>query len=106
MTKEEVRAVNEVKVVKEVVEVMNEYINSKKDIPYERIISIVEQLKKVEEDYKNIINELLLSNALMVKFEQLIELIGTVGTISIENEETLDNTITILNNCIYSSKER
>lgn len=97
MTKEEICVVKEVKVVPKI---LREYIRDKKDIPYEVVKDVVQKLEKFEEDYNKTINELLLSNSLVVKFEQLIELIGTVGTISIEDEETLDKTITVLTNCV------
>lgn len=66
---------------------------------------VVNKLKEIEEDYNKTINELLLSNALVVKFEQLIELIGTVGTISVEDDKKLDKTITILSNCVDAIKD-
>lgn len=102
MTKEEKVAVKDVEVV---LEVLKEYMNSKKDMPYEVLKDVVNKLKEIEEDYNKTINELLLSNALVVKFEQLIELIGTVGTISVEDDKKLDKTITILSNCVDAIKD-
>lgn len=102
MTKEEFKAVNEVKVV---LEVLSGYIDRKENISNEVLKDVVNKLNQAEEDYNKTINELLLCNSLVVKYEQLIELIGTLGTISVEDEAKLDKTITILGDCINTIKD-
>ena len=97
MTKEESKAVNEVKVV---LEVLNRCINEEENISKEVLKDVIKKLSKVEEDYNKTINELLLCNSLEVKYEQLIELIGTLGIISVEDEAKLDKTITTLSDCV------
>lgn len=102
MTKEEIKAVNEVKVV---LEVLNGYIDRKENISNEVLKDVVNKLNQAEKDYNRTINELLLCNSLVVKYEQLIELIGTLGTISVEDEAKLDKTVTVLSDCIKTIKD-
>ena len=97
MTKEENKAVNEVKVV---LEVLNGYIESEENISNEKLKYVVNKLKQVEEDYNKTINELLYCNSLVVKYEQLMGLIGTLGTISVEDEAKLDKAIIALDDCV------
>lgn len=106
MTNKKSKAVKEVKVV---LEVFEKYAVTKKDIPYEKLKETVDRLKKAEEElafmekeYYKTINELLLTNSLLTKFEQLCEMIGTIGTISVESEDKLDKTINILHEGIKS----
>ena len=102
MTKEEIKAVNEVKVV---LEVLNAYIDRKENISNEVLKDVVNKLNQAEKDYNRTINELLLCNSLVVKYEQLIELIGTLGTISVEDEAKLDKTVTVLSDCIKTIED-
>lgn len=102
MTKEEIKAVNEVKVV---LEVLNGYIDRKENISNEVLKDVVNKLNQAEKDYNRTINELLLCNSLVVKYEQLIELIGTLGTISVEDEAKLDKTVTVLSDCIKTIED-
>ena len=102
MTKEESKAVNEVKVV---LEVLNRCINEEENISKEVLKDVIKKLSKVEEDYNKTINELLLCNSLAVKYEQLIELIGTLGTISDEDEAKFNKAIAKLSNCIKKIKD-
>ncbi len=101
MTKEEIKAVNEVKVV---LEVLNEYIDKKDSISNDKLKYIVNKLQQIEEDYNKTINELLYCNSLVIKYEQLMELIGTLGAISVEDEARFNRTITILGDCIKKNK--
>ncbi len=109
MTKKKNLVVKEVEVV---LEVLKEYVDSKKSMPYEaleeiknKLIDIDQKLIVIEEDYNKTINELLLSNSLLLKFEQLFEMIGTIGTISVEEEDNLDKLNTILKEGIDSMKD-
>lgn len=97
MTKEEIKAVNEVKVV---LEVLSGYIDKEENISNEKLKYVVNKLKQVEEDYNKTINELLYCNSLVVKYERLMELIGTLGTFSVEDEAKLDMAITVLSDCV------
>lgn len=102
MTKEEKRAVKEVEVVLGVK--IERYLDQKQDVPYEVMEKVVKKIMEIEEDYNKTKKDLLLSNFSAVKLEQLLELIGTVSTISVEDEEYLDKTIEVLNNHITSIK--
>ena len=53
-------------------------------------------MHKIEEDYNKTINDLLLSNSLVVKMEKVLELIGTLSASSVENEEKMDTAIKLL----------
>lgn len=88
ITKDENKAVKEVRVV---LEVLKEYVESKKDVPYAVLDEVFKKLLAVEEDYDKTIKDLLASNSLVVKYEQLLELIGIVSTISVEDEPEMDN---------------
>ena len=90
MIKEKNLAVKEVDVV---LEVLNKYYNEKKNIPYELLDSIISKIIVVKQDYDKTINELLSGNSLITKYEKLIELVGAVGTISVEDEEFLDKSL-------------
>lgn len=109
MTKKKNLAVKEVEVV---LAVFKEYVDSKKDMPCEVLEDVVNKMIEVEKiltiaekDYDRTIKELLFSNSLLVKFEQLFEMIGTLGTISVEDEKKLDKTIAILQSGIESIKD-
>ena len=93
---------NEVEVV---LAVVNEYLNEGKDIPCEVMKYVVQELNKLEENYNKTINDLMNCNSLVVKMEQLFNLIGTIGTISIEDEDKLDKTLFNLENYVKSIKD-
>lgn len=102
------KAVKEVKVV---LEVFEKYAVTKKNIPYENLKEAVNRLRRaekelafIEKEYYKTINELLLTNSLLTKFEQLCEMIGTLGTISVENEDKLDEIINVFQEGIKSIK--
>ncbi len=94
-----------VKDVEVVLEVLNKYLNLKEDMPYEVLQDVVIMLAKVEEDYDKTIKELLLSNSLVVKMEKFIEVIGAVGTISVEDEDKLDQSLDVLKNHLSNIKD-
>ena len=89
------KEVNEVEVV---LAVLGEYLDNGKDMPIEKMKYIVEKLNKIKEEYNKTINDLLNSYSLVVKMEKLYEIIGTIGTVSIEDEDKLDKTLEILGN--------
>ncbi len=93
ITKDENKAVKEVKVV---LEVLKEYFESKSDVPYAVLNEVFKKLLAVEEDYDKTIKDLLASNSLVVKYEQLLELIGIVSTISVEDELQMDEILSTL----------
>lgn len=90
---------NEVEVV---LAVVNEYLNERKDMPCEVMKYVVQELNKLEENYNKTINDLMNCNSLVVKMEQLFNLIGAIGTISIEDEDKLDKTLANLENYVKS----
>lgn len=100
MTKKKL-AVKEVEVV---LGVLKEYYGTNKNIPDAVIEDLINRLMEIEKDYEKTIDELLCSSSLVVKMEKLIEIIGTVGTISVEDEDKMDKTIDILNKHINSIK--
>ncbi len=102
MTKEETKVVNEVKVV---LEVLNGYVDRRENISNDKLKYVVNKLKKIDEDYKKTINELLYCNSLVIRYEQLIELIGTLGTISVEDEAKFNKAIAKLSDCIKKIKD-
>ena len=99
MIKEKNLAVKEVDVV---LEVLVEYYNKKESMPYDVLEGVINNLITIKQDYDKTINELLSSNSLISKYEKLMELVGAVGTISIEDEEFLDKSIGLINNLIKS----
>lgn len=99
MIKEKNLAVKEVDVV---LEVLMEYYNKKESMPYDVLEGVINNLITIKQDYDKTINELLSSNSLISKYEKLMELVGAVGTISIEDEEFLDKSIGLINNLIKS----
>ena len=99
MIKEKNLAVKEVDVV---LEVLMEYYNKKESMPYHVLERVINNLITIKQDYDKTINELLSSNSLISKYEKLMELVGAVGTISIEDEEFLDKSIGLINNLIKS----
>ena len=99
MIKEKNLAVKEVDVV---LEVLMEYYNKKESMPYDVLERVINNLITIKQDYDKTINELLSSNSLISKYEKLMELVGAVGTISIEDEEFLDKSIGLINNLIKS----
>lgn len=90
---------NEVEVV---LAVVKEYLNEEKDMPREVMKYVVQELNKLEENYNKTINDLMNCNSLVVKMEQLFNLIGAIGTISIEDEDKLDKTLANLENYVKS----
>lgn len=94
-----------VKDVEVVLGVLNKYLNSRGDMPYEVLQDVVIMLAKVKEDYDKTIKELLLSNSLVVKMEKFIEVIGAVGTISVEDEDKLDQSLDVLKNHLSKIKD-
>lgn len=90
---------NEVEVV---LAVVKEYLNKEKDMPCEVMKYVVQELNKLEENYNKTINDLMNCNSLVVKMEQLFNLIGAIGTISIEDEDKLDKTLANLENYVKS----
>lgn len=91
--------------VEVVLAVFKEYLNEGKDMPCEVMKYVVQELCKLEENYNKTINDLMDCNSLVVKMEQLYNLIGTIGTISIEDEEKLDKTLANLENHVKSIKD-
>ena len=100
MTKKKL-AVKEVEVV---LGVLKKYYGTNKNIPDAVIEDLINRLMEIEKDYEKTIDELLCSSSLVVKKEKLIEIIVTVGTISVEDEDKMDKTIDILNKHINSIK--
>ena len=90
------------KEVEVVLAVLKEYLNEGKDMPCEVMQYVVQELNKLEENYNKTISDLMDCNSLVVKMEQLVNLIGTIGTISIEDAEKLDETLIILDNHVKS----
>lgn len=90
---------NEVEVV---LAVVKEYLNEEKAMPCEVMKYVVQELNKLEENYNKTINDLMNCNSLVVKMEQLFNLIGAIGTISIEDEDKLDKTLANLENYVKS----
>ena len=99
MIKEKNLAVKEVDVV---LEVLMEYYNKKESMPYDVLESVIKNIITIKQDYDKTINELLSSNSLISKYEKLMELVGAVGTISVEDEEFLDKSLGLMSNLIKS----
>ena len=93
------------KEVEVVLAVFKEYLNDGKDMPCEVMQYVVQELNKIEENYNKTINDLMDCNSLVVKMEQLFNLIGTLGTVSIEDVEKLDKTLINLENHVKSIKD-
>ena len=91
--------------VEVVLAVFKEYLNEGKDMPCEVMQYVVQELNKIEENYNKTINDLMDWNSLVVKMEQLFNLIGTLGTVSIEDVEKLDKTLINLENHVKSIKD-
>ena len=91
--------------VEVVLVVLKEYLNEGKDMPCEVVQYVVKELNKIEENYNKTINDLMDCNSLVVKMEQLFNLIGTLGTVSIEDVEKLDKTLINLENHVKSIKD-
>lgn len=91
--------------VEVVLAVLKEYLNEGKDMPCEVVQYVVKKLNKIEENYNKTINDLMDCNSLVVKMEQLFNLIGTLGTVSIEDVEKLDKTLINLENHVKSIKD-
>ena len=91
--------------VEVVLVVLKEYLEKGKDIPCEVVQYVVKELNKIEENYNKTINDLMDCNSLVVKMEQLFNLIGTLGTVSIEDVEKLDKTLINLENHVKSIKD-
>ena len=93
------------KEVEVVLAVLKEYLEKGKDIPCEVGQYVVEELNKIEDNYNKTINDLDFCNSLVVKMEQLFNLIGAIGTISIEDVEKLDKTLVNLENHVKSIRD-
>ena len=91
--------------VEVVLAVFKEYLNEGKDMPCEVMQYVVQELNKIEENYNKTINDWMDCNSLVVKMEQLFNLIGTLGTVSIEDVEKLDKTLINLENHVKSIKD-
>ena len=91
--------------VEVVLAVFKEYLNEGKDMPCEVMQYVVQELNKIEENYNKTINDLMDCNSLVVKMEQLFNLIGAIGTISIEDVEKLDKTLINFENHVKSIKD-
>lgn len=91
--------------VEVVLAVLKEYLNEGKDMPCEVVQYVVKELNKIEGNYNKTINDLMDCNSLVVKMEQLFNLIGTLGTISIEDVEKLDKTLINLENHVKSIRD-
>ena len=91
--------------VEVVLAVLKEYLNEGKDMPCEVMQYVVQELNKIEENYNKTINDLMDCNSLVVKMEQLFNLIGTLGTVSIEDVEKLDKTLINFENHVKSIKD-
>ena len=101
MTKEEKILIKEVDVVLEVVE---KYLKQGKDMPLNVVKDIAVKLSTLREEYSKTLNDLLLSSSLEVRQERLLEIIGAISTISVEDEKKFDKQISIINDCINSLK--
>jgi len=99
---EEVKVVREVKVVKKLLKV---YCSRKQDMPLAVVKDISKSFNKIEADYELTLKNFLECNSLVVKLERLFELIGIIGTISMEDEPMLDKTIICLENYVNSMKD-
>ena len=99
MIKEKNLAVKEVDVV---LEVLMEYYNKKESMPYDVLESVIKNIITIKQDYDKTINELLSSNSLISKYEKLMELVGAVGTIYVEDEEFLYKSLGLMSNLIKS----
>lgn len=91
-----------VKVVNEVDEVVNEvqkHIDSKESMDYVALSILLEKLNVIIKDYKATSYDLLCTNSLAVKLEKLLNAVGIISTISIENEDVLDSSVKLL--CDY-----
>ncbi len=101
MTKEEKILIKEVDVVLEVVE---KYLKQGKDMPLNVVKDIAVKLSTLREEYSKTLNDLLLSSSLEVRQERLLEIIGAISTISVEDEKKFEKQISIINDCINSLK--
>ena len=91
--------------VEVVLAVFKEYLNEGKDMPCEVMQYVVQELNKLEENYNKTISDLMDCNSLVVKMEQLVNLIGAIGTISIEDSEKLDKTLVNLEKHVKSIRD-
>jgi len=96
---EEVKVVREVKAVKNLLKV---YRKQKQDMPIAVVKDISKSFNKIEDDYNYTLKNFLECNSLVVKLERLFELIGIIGTISMEDEAMLDKTLIYLENYVDS----
>lgn len=98
-----------VKVVPEVNEVVNavkKHIESKQGMSYQELSMLHQKLNVIISDYNNTAKDLLYASSLAVKLENLINVVGIIGTIAIEDEDTLDNTIKLLSSYSDSIKQK
>lgn len=102
MTKNESIAVKEVEVV---LKVVKKYLDQKKDMPVEVLEIILENLMVVKEEYEKTIDNMMVCNSLAVRFERLCDIIGTISTISVEDEDKFDQIITSLESCFESTNK-
>lgn len=101
MTKEEKILIKEVDVI---LEVVKEYLEQEKDMPLNVVKDVAVKLSSLRDEYKNTLNDLLLSSSLGVRQERLLEIIGTISTISVEDEKHFEEKISVINDCINSLK--
>ncbi len=98
-----------VKVVPEVNEVVNavkKHIELKQGMSYHELSMLHQKLNVIISDYNNTAKDLLYASSLAVKLENLINIVGIIGTIAIEDEDTLDNTIKLLSSYSDSIKQK
>ena len=99
MTKENL---DEVEVV---LKVVKEYLEQKKDMPNAVLQEVVKHLNAVKEDYDRTMKDLLVSNSLVVKLEQIVEVIGAISTISIEDNAKYNKVFRDIQKCVDSIKD-
>jgi len=88
-----------------VLNIINKYIDNKKDIPYKVIKEEIKKIKDMEEDYIKTVNDLLWHNSLLIKIEKLFDLINIISANCIEDEEKLDKVLLLLNDCVKTIKD-
>lgn len=88
-----------------ILKTINQYVDNKKDIPYEVIREEIKKIKDMEEDYIKTANDLLWHNSLLIKIEKLVDLINIISANCIEDEEKLDKALLFLNSCVETIKK-
>ena len=92
----EIVAVKVVKEVDEVLTVVQKHIELKKSMNYKDLSMLLQKINVIIKDYKTTTQDLLCTSSLAVKLENLISAVGIIGTVSIEDEDILDNTLKLL----------